>query len=49
VAFFENFTPDEYGEIFATAWQMSLKKKPLQLVATSDIGSKGFSENRPTD
>lgn len=38
VAFFENFTPDYYGKVFTTAWQMSLKGKPLQLVATSDIG-----------
>lgn len=38
VAFFENFTPDYFGKVFTTAWQMSLKGKPLQLVATSDIG-----------
>ncbi|KAJ5601390.1 NAD(P)-binding protein [Penicillium lagena] len=38
VAFFENLTPDFLGKVFATAWQMSLKGKPLQLVATSDIG-----------
>ncbi|KAJ5951468.1 NmrA-like family protein [Penicillium vulpinum] len=38
VAFFENLTPDYYGKVFATAWKMSLKGKPLQLVATSDIG-----------
>lgn len=38
VAFLENFTPDYLGRVFTTAWQMSLKGKPLQLVATSDIG-----------
>ncbi|EKV11573.1 NmrA-like family protein [Penicillium digitatum PHI26] len=38
VAFFENFTPDYVGKVFMTAWQMTLKGKPLQLIATSDIG-----------
>ncbi|CAG8885722.1 unnamed protein product [Penicillium egyptiacum] len=38
VAFFENFTLDYFGKVFTTAWQMSLKGKPLQLIATSDIG-----------
>lgn len=38
VAFFENLTPDYLGRAFTTAWQMTLKEKPLQLVATSDIG-----------
>ncbi|KAH8429553.1 NmrA/HSCARG family protein [Aspergillus melleus] len=38
VAFFENFTPDYFGKVFTTAWQMELKGKALQLVATSDIG-----------
>ncbi|OJJ95116.1 hypothetical protein ASPACDRAFT_1883731 [Aspergillus aculeatus ATCC 16872] len=37
-AFFENLTPDYFGLVFATAWQMALKGKPLQLIATSDIG-----------
>ncbi|RJE16790.1 Nucleoside-diphosphate-sugar epimerase family protein, partial [Aspergillus sclerotialis] len=37
-AFFENLTPDYFGKVFTTAWQMSLKGKPLQLIATSDIG-----------
>lgn len=37
-AFFENLTPDYFGRVFATAWQMALKGKPLQLIATSDIG-----------
>lgn len=38
VAFFENFTPDYFGKVFTTAWQMTLKQKPLQLISTSDIG-----------
>ncbi|KAL3461212.1 hypothetical protein BJX64DRAFT_261507, partial [Aspergillus heterothallicus] len=37
-AFFENLTPDYFGKVFATAFQMTLKGKPLQLIATSDIG-----------
>ncbi|KAJ5329021.1 hypothetical protein N7452_009411 [Penicillium brevicompactum] len=38
VAFFENFTPDYFGKVFTTAWKMSLKGKPLQVIATGDIG-----------
>ena len=38
VAFFDNLTPDYFGKVFATAWKMYLKGKPLQLIATSDIG-----------
>ncbi|KAJ5770702.1 uncharacterized protein N7511_002753 [Penicillium nucicola] len=41
VAFYENFTNDYFGRVFATAWQMALNGKPLQLVATSDIGFFG--------
>lgn len=37
-AFMENLTPDFMGKVFATAWKAILKDKPLQLVATSDIG-----------
>ncbi|KAJ9272187.1 hypothetical protein DTO212C5_1692 [Paecilomyces variotii] len=37
-AFFDNLVPGFYGKAFATSWQVSLKDKPLQLVATSDIG-----------
>lgn len=37
-AFMENLTPDFTGKVFATAWKAILKEKPLQLVATSDIG-----------
>lgn len=39
VAFYENLVPGFLGKVFATSWDMSLKKdKPLQLIATSDIG-----------
>jgi uncharacterized protein YbjT (DUF2867 family) len=38
VAFSDNFTDDYFGKVFTTAWQMALKGKPLQLIATSDIG-----------
>ncbi|KAJ5295255.1 hypothetical protein N7508_010076 [Penicillium antarcticum] len=41
VAFYENFTNDYFGKVFTTAWQMTLKGKPLQLIATSDIGFFG--------
>lgn len=38
-AFFENLTPNYFGKIFSTAWEMGLKNnKSLQLIATSDIG-----------
>ncbi|KAJ8099483.1 hypothetical protein POJ06DRAFT_257065 [Lipomyces tetrasporus] len=39
VAFFEDMTPDFAGRLFATAWKSNLPPdKPLQLVATEDIG-----------
>lgn len=38
VAFMENLTEDFAGRIFNTAWRNVIKDKPLQLVATSDIG-----------
>lgn len=38
VAFFENLTPDFFGRVFATCFKTALKGKPLQFVATSDIG-----------
>ncbi|KAJ5699500.1 hypothetical protein N7536_002513 [Penicillium majusculum] len=41
VAFYENLTPDFFGKMFATCFKMALKGKPLQLVATSDIGYFG--------
>ncbi|KAJ5354636.1 hypothetical protein N7541_005680 [Penicillium brevicompactum] len=41
VAFYENLTPDFFGKMFATCFKMALKGKPLQLVATSDIGFFG--------
>lgn len=37
-AFMENFTPDFMGKVFATSWRAMLKDKPLQIIATSDIG-----------
>jgi uncharacterized protein YbjT (DUF2867 family) len=40
-AFFDNFTPNFFGRVFTTAWRMSLKGKPLQLVSTADIGFFG--------
>jgi uncharacterized protein YbjT (DUF2867 family) len=40
-AFFDNLVPGFFGKIFATAFRLSLKGKPLQLVATSDIGFFG--------
>lgn len=36
--FFDNIAPGFVGKAFATCWDISLKDKPLQLVATSDIG-----------
>jgi nucleoside-diphosphate-sugar epimerase len=45
VAFFDNLTPSYFGKIFATALQVGLKGKPLQYIATSDIGhfaAQGF-------
>ncbi|KAJ5899503.1 nucleoside-diphosphate-sugar epimerase family protein [Penicillium taxi] len=44
-AFFDNLTPDFLGKVFATSFKLALKGKPLQLVATSDIGyfaAEGF-------
>ncbi|EHA25046.1 hypothetical protein ASPNIDRAFT_126151 [Aspergillus niger ATCC 1015] len=41
VAFFENLTPDFFGKVFTTCFKMALAGKPLQLVATSDIGYFG--------
>lgn len=39
VAFFENLVPGFLGKVFATSWEMTLKKEQnLQLIATSDIG-----------
>ena len=41
VAFFDNFAPGYFGKVFNTCWRMVLKGKPLQLIATSDIGYFG--------
>ncbi|KAK6499787.1 hypothetical protein TWF481_010145 [Arthrobotrys musiformis] len=39
VAFFENLVPGFLGKVFATSWEVSMKKdKKLQLIATTDIG-----------
>lgn len=46
VAFFDNLTPSFFGKVFATCFKTALKGKPLQMVATSDIGyfaAEGFS------
>jgi uncharacterized protein YbjT (DUF2867 family) len=46
VAFMENLTPDFMGKGFASMWA-GVGKKPLQLVATSDIGlfaAKAFND-----
>lgn len=40
-AFFENLIPGFIGKVFATCFQMALKGKPLQMIATSDIGYFG--------
>lgn len=37
-AFYENLVPGFFGKVFMTSFDMALKGKPLQLVATSDIG-----------
>lgn len=37
-AFLNNFTNDFMGKGFATMFRISLKEKPLQLIAVSDIG-----------
>ncbi|KAF9877499.1 NmrA-like family protein [Colletotrichum karsti] len=41
VAFMDNFTDDFMGRVFVTAWKMAVKEKPLQLIATRDIGFFG--------
>lgn len=37
-AFYENLVPGFFGKVFMTSYDMALKGKPLQMVATSDIG-----------
>lgn len=48
VAFMDNFTADFVGKVLPTAWESTIPKdKPLQLVATKDIGTfaaKAFEE-----
>ena len=38
VAFMENFDGGFIGKVFASAWKLVVKSRPLQLVATDDIG-----------
>lgn len=38
VAFMENFDGGFVGKVFATAWRLVVKSRPLQLIATEDIG-----------
>ncbi|CAG8397779.1 unnamed protein product [Penicillium salamii] len=40
-AFYENLVPGFFGKVFATCFKMALKGKPLQMVATDDIGFFG--------
>ncbi|KAF7540295.1 hypothetical protein G7054_g1515 [Neopestalotiopsis clavispora] len=47
VAFMENFDGGMVGKVFATCWKLIVKSRPLQLIATSDIGAfaaKSFME-----
>lgn len=41
VAFYENLVPGFMGKVFATTYKMALKGKPLQMIATDDIGFFG--------
>ncbi|KAK4248621.1 hypothetical protein C7999DRAFT_13443 [Corynascus novoguineensis] len=38
VGFMENFDPGFLGKVFASSWRLAIKSRPLQLVATDDIG-----------
>ena len=38
VAFMDNFGPGFGMKVFMSAWKQTLGAKPLQLIATSDIG-----------
>ncbi|KAI8658038.1 NmrA domain-containing protein [Fusarium keratoplasticum] len=39
VAFMENFDGGFLGKVFATSWRLVVKSRPLQLIATADIGA----------
>lgn len=40
VAFFDNLTPNFFGKVFVSSWELKLRKnQKLQLIATSDIGT----------
>ncbi|KOC13432.1 nmrA-like family protein [Aspergillus flavus AF70] len=41
VAFLNNFTPDFFGSVFTTSWEIVLRGKPLQLISVTDIGFFG--------
>lgn len=48
VAFMENFDGGMLGKVFASCWRAIVTSRPLQLVATSDIGvfaAKAFMES----
>ncbi|KAE8377982.1 hypothetical protein BDV26DRAFT_262493 [Aspergillus bertholletiae] len=38
VFFFENIAPDFFGKVICTSWDAYVQGKPLQCIATSDIG-----------
>jgi uncharacterized protein YbjT (DUF2867 family) len=38
-AFYDNLTPDFFGKIFTTSFEMVLKGAPLQMIGVSDIGA----------
>ncbi|KAF5255834.1 hypothetical protein FOXYS1_13727 [Fusarium oxysporum] len=47
VAFMENFDGGLVGKIFASCWKLVVKSRPLQLIATADIGAfaaKAFTD-----
>lgn len=39
VAFMENFDGGFIGKVFASAWEVAIKSRPLQLISTEDIGA----------
>ncbi|KAM0813923.1 hypothetical protein AB5N19_13922 [Seiridium cardinale] len=41
VAFMENFDGGFVGKVFATSWKLVVRSRPLQLIATEDIGVFG--------
>jgi len=49
VGFMENITNDFMGKAMASMWQSALKDRPMQLVATKDIGFFGAQAFRNPD